>query len=115
MHAGCRNNKFPNPYKCERRTNRQSTSANYANAEFHKGQDGSIAIENPGYVPSSSSTTDNIDEHPYSSVDPRHVQPVNGGDETLPEVAQIEVTRDTAVLTFDSWMKDMQKAGSDIN
>ncbi|XP_053384765.1 low-density lipoprotein receptor-related protein 6-like [Mercenaria mercenaria] len=77
-------------YLVRRGVSQYSASANYGyKAKFHKGQDGSIAIENPAYLPSDTPTTGERDEHPYSTVDSRR-----GGYETLQEEAHVEVTRD---------------------
>ena len=49
----------------------QKAASNYATAEFHKGQDGTIAIENPGYAPSESGSVRSArrkEEQPYSNV-----------------------------------------------
>jgi hypothetical protein len=42
-----------------------------ASAEFHKGQDGTVAIENPGYAPSEAGSVRSVrkkEDTPYSTV-----------------------------------------------
>lgn len=54
----------------------KSRESNYGNASVHQRQDGTIAIENPGYIPSETSVDFNKDEHPYSTVDSQGIRPV---------------------------------------
>ncbi|XP_060607013.1 prolow-density lipoprotein receptor-related protein 1-like isoform X2 [Ruditapes philippinarum] len=90
-----------------RRSGNKQASKYAASAEFHKGQDGTVAIENPGYAPSEAGSVRSVrkkEDTPYSTVS----RAGQGGNEPLPEVAQIESTRDTTVLTYDSWIKARQ-------